>query len=52
MIPNVKDADGRPLNKRDDGPRKKRTETPKSKPGVAELIVWSENAWEKVSDYH
>ena len=44
------DPNGRPLFKKDDGPRKKRVETPKNKPGVAELIVWSEQAWEKTSN--
>lgn len=41
---------GRPLFKKDEGPRKQRVETPKSTPGVAELILWSDSAWCKVSD--
>lgn len=41
---------GRPQNKQDDGPRKQRVETPKSTPGVAELLLWSDRAWCKVSD--
>jgi hypothetical protein len=41
---------GRPLNKQDEGPRKQRTETPKSKPGVAELFVWTQTAYEQISD--
>jgi len=41
---------GRPSNKKDEGPRKQRTETPKSKPGVAELLNWSENSWDIISD--
>ena len=41
---------GRPSLKRDEGPRKKRTETPRSKPGVAELIVWSQDAFDKISE--
>ena len=41
---------GRPLFKKDDGPRKKRTEKPKSQPGLAQTIVWAENAWNTVSD--
>ena len=41
---------GRPILKRDEGPRKKRTETPRSKPGVAELIVWSQDAFDKISE--
>jgi hypothetical protein len=48
-IPNVRDADGRPMFKKDDGPRKRRVDKPKSTPGVAELLVWSEDAWNKVS---
>jgi hypothetical protein len=40
---------GRPSFKQDTTVRKKRVDTPKSKPGVAELVVWSENAWSKVS---
>jgi len=43
------DPNGRPLFKKDDGPRKKRSETPKSKPGLAELVVWSDQAWNSVS---
>lgn len=41
---------GRPLFKRDELPRKRRVDKPKSKPGVAEVIVWSESAWSSVSD--
>jgi hypothetical protein len=41
---------GRPPNKLDEGPRKKRTETPKSRPGVAELIVWSASAYDAISE--
>tara|TARA_Y100000004_G_scaffold196935_1_gene268843 strand:- start:2994 stop:4991 length:1998 start_codon:yes stop_codon:yes gene_type:complete len=41
---------GRPLFKQDDGPRKKRTETPKSKPGVAELMIWAEASLQQVND--
>lgn len=40
---------GRPLNKTDEGPRKQRVETPKSSPGVAELMVWSTSAFDQVS---
>jgi hypothetical protein len=40
---------GRPLFKKDDGPRKRRVETPKSSPGLAKTIVWAETAWNKVS---
>ena len=49
-IPNVKDADGRPLFKKDEGPRKKRVETPKSTPGLAEAIVFAEASWSTISD--
>ena len=41
---------GRPLNKQDEEPRKKRVETPKSKPGVAELILWSATAYDTISE--
>ncbi len=41
---------GRPLFKQDDGPRKQRVDKPKSTPGLADLIVWSESAWSSVSD--
>lgn len=37
---------GRPPQKQDDGPRKKRVDTPKSTPGVAKLIVWATSAFE------
>ena len=41
---------GRPNFKKDDGPRKKRSEKPKSKPGVAELIVWASQSFDLISD--
>ena len=41
---------GRPPLKQDDGPRKKRVDNPRSKPSVAELVVWTETAWDKISD--
>jgi hypothetical protein len=41
---------GRPLFKRDEGPRKRRVDKPKTKPGVADVIVWSESAWNAVSE--
>ena len=41
---------GRPLFKQDDGPRKKRTEKPRSTPSVAEAFVYAEESWAKVSD--
>lgn len=36
---------GRPANKQDTSKRKKRVDTPKSKPGVAELVHWAVNAY-------
>ena len=41
---------GRPVNKLDEGPRKQRVEKPKSNPGVAELFLWSNNAWDSTSE--
>lgn len=40
---------GRPLNQSDNGPRKQRVDTPKSTPGVAELIAWTQTAYENIS---
>lgn len=40
---------GRPPFKKDEKPRKKRVETPKSKPGVANTLVWLEDSWDKIS---
>jgi hypothetical protein len=40
---------GRPNFQQDTTVRKQRVDTPKSKPGVAELVVWAESAWNKVS---
>jgi len=48
-IPNS-NPNGRPKFKQDEDQRKKRVETPKSNPGVAELFVWSTHAFELVSD--
>lgn len=45
----IKD-NGRPPFKPDEGPRKKRTETPKSTPGLADLIVWAGDTFDFVSD--
>lgn len=45
----IKDV-GRPENKLDEGPRKQRVEKPKSNPGVAELFLWSNNAWDSTSE--
>ena len=41
---------GRPPNKLDEGPRQKRRETPRSKPGVAELILWANKSYDNISD--
>lgn len=46
----VEEENGRPLFKKDDKPRKKRVEQPKSKPGVAELLQWSNEAFAHISD--
>jgi hypothetical protein len=40
---------GRPLLKQDTNVRKKRVDKPKSKPGVAELLVWSENTMNTIA---
>lgn len=42
---------GRPQNKIDEGPRKKRAETPRSKPGVAELLDWANDQYDTISDF-
>ena len=44
----VKD-NGRPPLKKDEGPRKKRVETPKSKPGVADMLVWTSETFDTIS---
>ena len=44
-----KKDNGRPPFKADDGPRKQRVDTPKSKPGVAELFLWTSDAIEKIA---
>jgi hypothetical protein len=48
--PKPPSRNGRPPLKKDDGPRKKRTETPRSKPGVAELIIWTQDSFDKISE--
>ena len=45
----VKD-NGRPPFAPDEEPRKKRVDTPKSQPGLADLIVWTSDAFDFVSD--
>ena len=47
--PSPKKDNGRPPFKQDEEPRKKRVETPKSKPGVAETLVWLEDSWDNIS---
>jgi hypothetical protein len=41
---------GRPKFSNDKEPRKKRVDKPKSKPGLAELVVWTEEAFQAVSE--
>lgn len=41
---------GRPANKADNGPRKKRVDTPRSTPGVAELIAWAYETYDQVCE--
>jgi len=40
---------GRPLNQQDNGPRKKRVDTPRSTPGVAKVVTMAQFAYDKVS---
>lgn len=40
---------GRPKNSADKAPRKQRQAKPRSKPGIANLIMWSEEAWDHLS---
>jgi hypothetical protein len=40
---------GRPPLKKDNGPRKKRVDTPKSTPGLADMIVWAIDAFDSIS---
>lgn len=40
---------GRPPLTPDSEPRKQRVANPKSKPGVAELLVWAEASWDNIS---
>lgn len=41
---------GRPPESNDTSPRKQRVAKPKSQPGVAELVVWAEEAWDNISE--
>ena len=45
----IPEKEGRPPMKRDEGPRKQRVETPKSTPGVAELFIWANSAFDSTS---
>lgn len=40
---------GRPPFKQDENIRKKRVETPKTSPGLAEVVIWCQDAFEKTS---
>ena len=40
---------GRPKFSLDEEPRKKRVDTPKSNPGLAEMMVWAESSFEKIN---
>jgi len=48
--PTPSNPNGRPPLSTDKNPRKQRIAKPKSKPGVAELVVWAEEAWDGISD--
>lgn len=52
LAPSAKPSNpnGRPQNSQDSNPRKQRIAKPKSTPGVAELVVWSEESWDYISD--
>ena len=43
------DKNGRPKFSTDTKPRKQREEKPKSKPGLADLIVWSQESFDSIS---
>ena len=47
---NKDDKNGRPKFSTDTKPRKKRDEKPKSKPGLADLIVWTQDSFSIISD--
>jgi hypothetical protein len=48
--PKPSNPNGRPPLEKDTEPRKQRSEKPRSKPSVAELIIWSEKTWSTVSE--
>jgi hypothetical protein len=43
-------SNGRPPLSTDNEPRKQRIAKPRSKPSVAQLIVWTENSWDEISN--
>jgi hypothetical protein len=47
--PKPPNPNGRPQNSTDNGPRKQRVAKPRSQPGVAELVVWTEDSWNTIS---
>jgi hypothetical protein len=47
--PKPSNPNGRPQNSTDNGPRKQRVAKPRSQPGVAELVVWTEDSWNTIS---
>jgi hypothetical protein len=48
--PNPPSPNGRPPFKKDESPRQERSVKPRSTPGVADLLYWSESAWSTVSE--
>jgi hypothetical protein len=48
--PKPPSPEGRPNNSTDTEPRKQRVAKPRSKPGVAELMVWAEESWDNISN--
>jgi hypothetical protein len=48
--PKPANPNGRPPLSKDSQQRKQRIAKPRSKPGVAELVVWAETAWDNISD--
>lgn len=49
-ITDIDTENGRPLFKKDDGPRKKRTSKPRTDVSISDMIVWADSAWEESSD--
>ena len=47
---NESPSGGRPKFSSDTEPRKKRVDKPKSKPGVADIVVWTDEAFSKISE--